>query len=136
MMKINRLTEKINDGDRTRYIARQDRVNGKIIGNGMCLDKLGSLEDLEEKGLLIKLPCKVGGDVYWIDPNKMTIRCEKNSITSILITEDKIYISTENLNNPNDGFEEINTDFAYLTKEAAEQALNEKIRQLESEVKE
>lgn len=35
---------------------------------GFCkaLDKLAEYEDLEEQGLLIKLPCKVGDDVYLI----------------------------------------------------------------------
>ena len=41
---MSRLTEKVEE----HYIARQDRVNGKIIGNQMCLDKLGEIEDLEE----------------------------------------------------------------------------------------
>lgn len=29
-------------------------------------DKLGKYEDLEEQGRLVKLPCKVGDDVYYI----------------------------------------------------------------------
>ena len=29
-----------------------------------CVDKLGKLEDLEEQGMLLKLPCKVGDMVY------------------------------------------------------------------------
>ena len=40
---MSRLTERVEE----HYIARQDRVNG-IIGNQMCLDKLGEIEDLEE----------------------------------------------------------------------------------------
>lgn len=32
-----------------------------------CIDKLGQLEDLEEQGLLVKLPCKVGSEVWYID---------------------------------------------------------------------
>lgn len=40
-----RLTEKLEE----HYITRYERVNGKIIGNQMCLDKLGELEDLEEQ---------------------------------------------------------------------------------------
>ena len=31
------------------------------------LEKLGEYEDLEEKGLLVKLPCKVGDKVYIVD---------------------------------------------------------------------
>lgn len=40
-----RLTEKLEE----HYITRYERVNGKIIGNQMCIDKLGELEDLEEQ---------------------------------------------------------------------------------------
>lgn len=57
-----RLTEKVEDS----YIAHQERISGKIIGNQMCLNKLGYLEDLEEQGLLIKLPCKSGDKIYYI----------------------------------------------------------------------
>lgn len=57
---MERLTEKIEE----HYIARLDRLNGKLVGNQMCLDKLGEYENLEEQGLLIKLPCRVG-DIIW-----------------------------------------------------------------------
>lgn len=33
-------------------------------GNGSPTDKLAELEDLEEKGQLLRLPCKVGDTVY------------------------------------------------------------------------
>ena len=36
------------------------------------LTKLGDYEDLEEQGRLIKLPCKVGDTVYYINPNENT----------------------------------------------------------------
>ena len=48
---MERLTEKNEE----HYIARQDRLNGKIVGNQMCLDKLGEYENLEEQGLLLRL---------------------------------------------------------------------------------
>ena len=32
-----------------------------------CMDKLGRLEDLEEQGRLIELPCAVGDTVYLIE---------------------------------------------------------------------
>ena len=47
--KINiyeeRLTEKVEDS----YIAKQERIKGNIVGNQMCLDKLGYIEDLERQ---------------------------------------------------------------------------------------
>ena len=38
----------------------------------LVLDKLATYEDLEEQGLLVRLPCKVGTEVYYIlgIPNK------------------------------------------------------------------
>lgn len=43
---MERLTEKIED----KYIERQERLsNGKIVGTKMCLNKLGEIEDLEER---------------------------------------------------------------------------------------
>lgn len=36
------------------------------ISLGVAIDKLAHYEDLEEQGLLLKLPCKVGGVVYVI----------------------------------------------------------------------
>ena len=60
---MERLTEKIGD----TYIAKTQRLsNGKIVGDRMCLDKLGKLEDAEEQGLFLKLPCNIGDEVYVI----------------------------------------------------------------------
>lgn len=39
-----------------------------------AIDKLAEYEDLEEQGLLIRLPCKVGDTVYVIySPNKLVL---------------------------------------------------------------
>lgn len=114
---MGRLTERIEE----HYIARQDRVNGKIIGNQQCLDKLGRLEDAEEKGLLLRLPCKVGDKVYRPVP-KLYRTYTKSVITDICITEDGIFFSTDK------GIDwKIETigKTIFLTKEEAEQALKE-----------
>ena len=34
----------------------------------LLLDKLADFEDAEEQGLLIRLPCKVGDTVYYLNP--------------------------------------------------------------------
>lgn len=61
---MERLTEKIED----RYIARIERLsNGKIVGDKMCLNKLGELEDKQEQGLLLELPVPLGTTVYVIE---------------------------------------------------------------------
>lgn len=60
---MERLTQKIDN----IYVAKQRRLsNGDYAGNQFCLNKLGEFEDLEEQGLLLKLPCKVGSAVYVI----------------------------------------------------------------------
>lgn len=45
----------------------------------MILEKLADYEDLEEQGLLVRLPCKVGTEVYYIlgIPNKMPCAIDK-----------------------------------------------------------
>ena len=48
-------------------------------------DKLAEYEDLEEQGLLLRLPCKVGdriyfiddGEIYWDSVNAIELRKEK-----------------------------------------------------------
>lgn len=61
-------------------------------GNGSPTDKLAELEDLEEQGRLLRLPCKVGDIVYKLNP---IIRQEivEIKIESIFITDSGINIS-------------------------------------------
>lgn len=60
---MERLTEWIEDGEHRQAIPKTDiRSNG----HNRCCNKLADYEDLEEQGLLVKLPCKVGDDLYCI----------------------------------------------------------------------
>lgn len=86
VINLYRATEIVKKVLEEHYIARQDRVNGKIIGNQQCLDKLGQLEDAEEKGLLLRLPCKVGDTVWWLN-GKFLMECE---IESFVVDEDGV----------------------------------------------
>lgn len=54
------------------------------------LTKLGDYEDLEERGRLIKLPCKVGDTVYAIGFNNNKPIIYESVVLSILITEKEI----------------------------------------------
>lgn len=77
------------------------------------IDKLAEYEDLEEQGLLIRLPCKVGDIVY----TKCSWGIEKGVVGSIEIIADRIFV-----NNIHGGMiGEINNIF--LTREEAEAAL-------------
>lgn len=121
---MDRLTERIGN-----FIAYSDfnsiNSNGCYEMMDNCLYKLAEYEDLEEQGLLLKLPCKIGDMVYSITRNFISEymicsiekynegfffnwRCEKG-----------IYINVR-------GF----TDYdigktVFLTKEQAEQALKQ-----------
>ena len=50
-----------------------DVVDNEYSKINRILTKLGEYEDLEEQGLLLRLPCKVGDTVYYINPNENTI---------------------------------------------------------------
>ena len=56
--------------------------------------KLKEYEDLEEQGLLLKLPCKVGDTVYRISDGLHVRRkyIEKTKISRIAIDKDEIYV--------------------------------------------
>lgn len=55
---MERLTERVYDG---LIIIKQDSGDE---GNYKAAEKLATYEDLEEQGLLVRLPCKVG-DMVW-----------------------------------------------------------------------
>ena len=60
---MKRLTQWIDDGERIYAVPCMELKNN---GHQKCCDKLASYEDAEEQGLLIRLPCKVGDDVWTI----------------------------------------------------------------------
>ena len=90
--------------------------NAESYYQGKAIDKLAHYEDLEEKGLLIELPCKVGDTVYAI-VNKKIIedvadRIEINHLCKKISTAKHSWLC--------------NFDNVFLTKEEAEQALAER----------
>ena len=116
---MERLTEKVEE----HYIARQDRLNGKIVGNQMCLDKLGEYEYLEEQGLLLRFPVPIGTTVYKFEPlAKGTERYIKTTITRYEVFNDSIWFTFAN------GLGRNIEDFGkyvFLTQAEAEQKLKE-----------
>lgn len=62
---MERLTERVND---RLIMMKQDSGDNASYywdeGNFKVAEKLATYEDLEEQGLLVKLPCKVG-DMVW-----------------------------------------------------------------------
>lgn len=72
----------ITDNDETRRLGRKESA----------YKKLAEYEDLDEQGLLLRVPCKVGDTVY--KPNPITLsEIVEIKIESIFITETKINIS-------------------------------------------
>ena len=66
---MERLTERVYDG---LIIIKQDSGDE---GNYKAADKLATYEDLEEQGLLVRLPVPLGSKVYCI-----STRDKQNSI--------------------------------------------------------
>lgn len=58
---MDRLTKWIDDGE-SRWAIPDPEIRSN--GHGKCCNKLAELEDLEEQGRLLRLPCKVGDTVY------------------------------------------------------------------------
>lgn len=63
--KMERLTKIYSDGT---HGASDNLPCGENSYNykNLLIEKLGKYEDLEEQGRLLKLPCKIGDDVYYV----------------------------------------------------------------------
>jgi hypothetical protein len=88
------------------------------------LHRLAHYEDLEEQGLILKLPCNIGSTVYVLKNNN---EIEKGIIKSILIEKDKIKYWYKQERYYEEWFftnESINKT-VFLTKEEAEQSLKQ-----------
>lgn len=112
---MERLTEWLDSG---QAIPRMDlRKNG----HQKCTNKLAEYEDLEEQGLLLKLPCKVGDKAYHVIEDNI-------AIPPIYISEHEIQdVSAKAVYFADDwwSFEEMREMNAYLNKAEAEKALEE-----------
>ena len=70
---MERLTDKNTVGnhfypkcfEKCNGLGASSKCNNCEVMTSIC-EKLGKYEDLEEQGRLIKLPCKVGTDIYYI----------------------------------------------------------------------
>ena len=79
---MERLTERIDnvpDGESGVWVKQHDYIS--------AAEKLADYEDAEEQGLLLRLPCGIGSDVYII-PSK--VNCELN-ILSLHLENNKVY---------------------------------------------
>lgn len=119
---MERLT-KING----KYIEYSDENYNNSIDNRTmlekCLRKLAEYEDLEEQGLLLRLPAPIGTNVYKFEPlAKGTKRYIKTIITRYEVFDDSIWFTFAN------GLGRSIEDFGkyvFLTQAEAEQKLKE-----------
>lgn len=80
---MERLTERSESSDMVWF---KDRENGNMLfepcemtahHRRMAIDKLATYEDVEEQGLLLRLPCKVGDTVWQIMISGIKIKEKK-----------------------------------------------------------
>ena len=120
---MKRLTHRYMDGTAWVSLNLVSKM-GEHECVGLPITKLATYEDAEEKGLLLRLPCKVGDNIYIIKPYGI----EEASITGISEADDidcfcfKIYIDPDC--HEIIALEEFN-DTWFLTKEEAEAKLKE-----------
>lgn len=126
---MERLTERYKDsivntvlirecGDKLcKYICDDIKCNCSKCELEKALEKLADYEDLEEQGLLVRLPCPIGTTVW--DIFRMEIR--KITVTSIEYNNNKEYVlwagEDELLGTLNEA--------VFLTREEAEKRLKE-----------
>lgn len=120
---MERLTHRYMDGTAWVSLNLVSKM-GEHECVGLPITKLATYEDAEEQGLLLRLPCKVGDNIYIIKPYGI----EEASITGISEADDidcfcfEIYIDPDC--HEIIALEEFN-DTWFLTKEEAEAKLKE-----------
>lgn len=123
---MKRLTMWIDDGENRQAIPDPEiRSNG----HGKCCNKLAEYEDLEEQGLLLRLPCKVGDTVYVIHYiDRRYVICShvisKFVIMPYRFPRVQIYFEKENGFITSDFEGQVNENL-FFTKEEAEAKLKE-----------
>lgn len=89
---MSRLTKRAENGAAVYATPSGDPVKWENNRNKV-LRKLADYEDLEEKGLLLKLPCKVGDTVYLIDryvnSREWYLVYGEHRVTDILLNENR-----------------------------------------------
>lgn len=122
---MNRLTERNKLGIAISNVCKncEHDFSCTEYDTGKIIDKLAAYEDLEEQGLLIKLPCNVG-DIFFINVQKKTYECK---ISGFYIDKDEIQFMVAFQDEDNKTWFEIGEthrqDELFATKEEAEKAL-------------
>lgn len=113
------------------------RENGYVVDNptfercAKAIDKLGELEDAEESGLMVRLPCKVGdllheageSEIYTYIVDEIHVEQDSKVIVYALEYDADLHRVYQN------GYRYDNCDFGktvFLTREEAESAIKER----------
>lgn len=110
------------DGNFCDIAMCQETPGSSFCEDGYCTqrkvwDRLKQYEDMEEQGLLVRLPCKLGIPVYCL----MGDGVYSETVEKICVSDMGFYLETENM-----GFDE--SDFGkyvFLTREEAKKALED-----------
>ena len=119
---MERLTKTYSDGT---HAAADNLPCGEnsYTYKGLLLEALGKYEDLEEKGLMARLPVPIGTTVYEFEPlNKTVEGCTARTVIKYTMYDDSIWFNFA------DGYMKDIKEFGktvFLTREAAEQKLKE-----------
>jgi hypothetical protein len=102
-------------------------VHATRVGYYDILEKLAIYEELEEKGLLLKLPCKVNSTVHWITKLGVLERYVSSmdlvSMNHIAIKIQPLGLDGESYPFPTIVFSEDFGKTVFMTKEEAEEVL-------------
>nr|DAW49928.1 MAG TPA: hypothetical protein [Caudoviricetes sp.] len=86
----------VENGLRTFYQCFEEKPNDKYTNcdGGYCaIEKLSAYEDAEEQGLLIRLPCKVGSNIYRITDDGVDVAVCRE----IRVADEEMYIESVTL---------------------------------------
>ena len=124
---MERLTEWKDD----KKLLAKTKFSGDF-GSANVLNRLAEYEDLEEQGLLLRLPCKAGDTVYYVntDAKKPIIKMQVLQVNYKQFYKDSIFIRIDATNDKDMGkicylLEDDFGKTVFLTKEEAEQKLKE-----------
>jgi hypothetical protein len=135
------------DGRGEAWFISKDITGNVYTVNGDFVDKLAEYEDLDEKGLLLRLPCRVGDEVYVITAPFNITMDENDFGKQKKVYKAKFVSYTYYANKETQCRFEVNGEFigaylriedfgktVFLTKSEADQALAKMEREVENEV--
>ena len=119
---MERLTERLNNLKRgvSQIDDKEEIKVNKNFLKYVCeyLEQLKSYKDAEEQGLLLRLPCKVGDTVYFVD-------FDENEYDEAIVESIEFGRNGFLINSDCEIGTYLGAEYLFLTKEEAEQALKQ-----------